>query len=29
VAAYAKEERPDRPWDNYKERMLRAQGSAR
>ena len=28
VAAYAKEERPDRPWDNYKERMLRAQGSA-
>jgi ribulose-5-phosphate 4-epimerase/fuculose-1-phosphate aldolase len=29
VAAYAKEERPDRPWDNYKERMLRAQGSPR
>jgi ribulose-5-phosphate 4-epimerase/fuculose-1-phosphate aldolase len=29
VAAYAKEERPDRPWDNYKERLLRAQGSPR
>jgi ribulose-5-phosphate 4-epimerase/fuculose-1-phosphate aldolase len=29
LAAYAKEERPDRPWDNYKERMLRAQGSQR
>jgi HCOMODA/2-hydroxy-3-carboxy-muconic semialdehyde decarboxylase len=29
VAAYAKEERPDRPWDNYKERLLMAQGSAR
>ncbi len=29
VAAYTKEERPDRPWDNYKERMLRAQSPAR
>jgi HCOMODA/2-hydroxy-3-carboxy-muconic semialdehyde decarboxylase len=26
-AAYAKEERPDRPWENYKQRMLKAQGS--
>jgi HCOMODA/2-hydroxy-3-carboxy-muconic semialdehyde decarboxylase len=29
VAAYAKEERPDRPWDNYKDRLLRAQGAPR
>jgi ribulose-5-phosphate 4-epimerase/fuculose-1-phosphate aldolase len=27
VAAYAKEERPDRPWENYKQRMLKAQNS--
>jgi ribulose-5-phosphate 4-epimerase/fuculose-1-phosphate aldolase len=27
IAAYAKEERPDRPWENYKQRMLTAQGS--
>ena len=29
LAAYAKEERPDRPWDNYKQRMLKAQGFPR
>jgi ribulose-5-phosphate 4-epimerase/fuculose-1-phosphate aldolase len=29
IAAYAKEERPDRPWDNYKQRMLKAQGAPR
>ena len=29
TAAYAKEERPDRPWENYKQRTLTAQGSAR
>ena len=29
LAAYAKEERPDRPWDNYKQRMLKAQGPLR
>jgi HCOMODA/2-hydroxy-3-carboxy-muconic semialdehyde decarboxylase len=28
-AAYAKEERPDRPWENYKQRMLKGQGSPR
>jgi ribulose-5-phosphate 4-epimerase/fuculose-1-phosphate aldolase len=28
-AAYAKEERPDRPWENYKQRMLDAQGPSR
>jgi 3-hydroxy-2-methylpyridine-4,5-dicarboxylate 4-decarboxylase len=29
LAAYAKEESPDRPWDNYKQRMLKAQESVR
>ncbi len=29
MAAFDKEERPDRPWDNYKERMLKAQGPSR
>jgi HCOMODA/2-hydroxy-3-carboxy-muconic semialdehyde decarboxylase len=29
LAAFEKEERPDRPWENYKQRMLKAQGSAR
>jgi ribulose-5-phosphate 4-epimerase/fuculose-1-phosphate aldolase len=28
IAAYAKEENPDRPWENYKQRMLTAQGSS-
>jgi HCOMODA/2-hydroxy-3-carboxy-muconic semialdehyde decarboxylase len=26
IAAFSKEERPDRPWDNYKGRLLKAQG---
>jgi ribulose-5-phosphate 4-epimerase/fuculose-1-phosphate aldolase len=29
IAAFEKEERPDRPWENYKERMLKAQQSSR
>jgi ribulose-5-phosphate 4-epimerase/fuculose-1-phosphate aldolase len=29
LAAYAKEERPDRPWENYRQRLLTAQGSPR
>jgi ribulose-5-phosphate 4-epimerase/fuculose-1-phosphate aldolase len=27
IAAFEKEERPDRPWENYKQRMLKAQES--
>jgi ribulose-5-phosphate 4-epimerase/fuculose-1-phosphate aldolase len=29
LAAFDKEESPDRPWENYKQRMLKAQGSSR
>ena len=29
LAAFEKEERPDRPWENYKQRMLKAQVSSR
>jgi ribulose-5-phosphate 4-epimerase/fuculose-1-phosphate aldolase len=29
LAAFDQEERPDRPWENYKQRMLKAQGSPR
>jgi len=29
IAAFEKEERPDRPWENYKQRMLKAQQSSR
>ncbi len=29
MAAFEKEERPDRPWENYKQRMLKAQQSSR
>ncbi|HEY6256177.1 MAG TPA: class II aldolase/adducin family protein [Xanthobacteraceae bacterium] len=29
LAAVDKEERPDRPWENYKQRMLKAQGTLR
>jgi hypothetical protein len=29
MAAFEKEERPDRPWENYKQRMLKAQESPR
>jgi HCOMODA/2-hydroxy-3-carboxy-muconic semialdehyde decarboxylase len=28
IAVFNKEERPDRPWDNYKGRLLKAQGAA-
>src|SRR5579883_778609 len=28
IAAFGKEERPDRPWDNYKARMFKAQGQS-
>jgi ribulose-5-phosphate 4-epimerase/fuculose-1-phosphate aldolase len=27
IAAFEKEERPDRPWENYKQRLLKAQES--
>ena len=27
LAAFEKEERPDRPWDNYRQRLLKAQES--
>ena len=27
IAAFNKEERPDRPWDNYRQRLLKAQAS--
>jgi hypothetical protein len=29
IAAYEKEERPDRPWEGYKQRMLSAQEAPR
>ena len=29
IRAADREERPDRPWENYKQRMLKAQGSSR
>jgi HCOMODA/2-hydroxy-3-carboxy-muconic semialdehyde decarboxylase len=29
LAAFDKEERPDRPWENYKQRLLKAQEPAR
>ena len=27
IAAFEKEERPDRPWENYRQRLLKAQES--
>jgi ribulose-5-phosphate 4-epimerase/fuculose-1-phosphate aldolase len=27
LAAFEKEERPDRPWENYRQRLLKAQES--
>jgi len=29
IAAFNKEERPDRPWDNYRARLQKAEGAAR
>jgi hypothetical protein len=29
LAFYPKENRPDRPWQNYKQRLLNAQGAKR
>ena len=29
LAFNSKENRPDRPWENYKQRLLKAQGSPR